>query len=250
MKRLLKNIAVILICAICVFSLAGCDVVGSLRESLGQYEETGEGTYIVYNGCKYKSLPYDECLSPDFDYYKSLYIAEQKIPILLTPVLGTTYYISNDGVFLTDDYTSSYFCREDKYDEIIKQINNPDIMQYICYTHYAYSETDDTYIEKSILLNEEEMLAITQAYIESTPTVVTEYTKPDYEYCIELYLCSKDTLFTKFYAELILANDEYYILNYETSNILSYKIPENKKSTIAKIFDTVMLWDENYYEEF
>ena len=142
MKRTLRFAAVCLIICLLCGCLCGCSLdVDELRTRHGRL--TAEDN-IVLNGVTYRPLPITAALSPSMDTETWIFVAEENVPLLFAMNEGDDYYMSEDGVFLREEYggypDDKYYCRSERYDEVMAQLNDPpELTRY----QYTYSTVDD-----------------------------------------------------------------------------------------------------------
>lgn len=243
MKKLIKITALLLAVITIIASLSGCSLLDELRASCGYIEEVEGTTCISYNDVVYKALPFDERLSPIFNYDETFYISEPDIPLLLVPTLGTTYYISVDGKFVCDDYSSNYFCREDIYDELIAQMNDTFPFMELCYSYYGYDEITGEYTEIRTLLSSDEIKAISDTFSYSEPITMPDFAELNTDCYVEIFSCSKDALLLEAYADLISIQDKYYIITSDYGEELYYEVPAEQAEALSKIISNAMATD-------
>ena len=251
MRGYIKHIILILSSLILMFTLSGCDIVGDARSTHAYTQVKNGEASIIYGDIEYKLLPSNENLSPlATDYDNIIYVTEPDVPVLLSYFIGQPYAQSDDGIFLLGAYDTSdvYYCRADKYDDILKKLNGDFVATNLCYSYYSYNEDYDSYTETRTLLDSAESSAIESVLSTVEGTVIPEIANLDYDYLVEVYACSDDTLFMSHYIDILLKGSDYYLILYNEASTVSYKVPAAESDIISEIVNTVISADEFYYD--
>lgn len=249
MKKLIKNIAVLLIVITVTVSLSGCSLVTEARNSQAFYGTNQDGiSSIKYGNQEYYLLPSTELLSPtiddDADY---IYATKPDVPVLLSFFLGDAYSLSTDGAILIhNDESSLYYCRSDKYEEISDIINNGFVPEKYCYIYYGYDVLEDNFTEKKVLLTDSEQAALEKAMSEGEFSTLPEMAEVTYDYSVNLYQCTEDMLFTEYYLDLIILENKYYLQAYDGEVDYIMEIDEPYKSALSGIANAIIESDNAY----
>lgn len=235
MRNIKKIFCLCLAVAICL-SFGGCMLLDEYKNS--RVSHIDDEKIVLSDGTEYYKLPYSEEFSPDSLTNKDLvYVVDEETPLLLTDMFSDGYlYKLDDGLFLVEtlhDPESAYYCRSDRYDEIAARINNgfnPD--------GYGYGYYDRDKEEFShYMLSSKEADALTFILENITPEKLPDLASFDYDYMVDLMLCSSDLLFTRDTVDVCLMNDKYYIIDItEEEEIIIYTVPRD----FYKTFESIM----------
>lgn len=229
MKKAKRAMALLTILVLC-FSLCGCVDLDDLRNRRASI--TPEGSIVLGNGTEYKPLPPCEELSPAFYDYEMVYVAPEEVPLLLSFVSETRFIQSDDGRFLqSDDIELTYYCRTDIYDSVLERINTGFVGDVYGYWYYNY-ETDE---EQFYSLTSPQVQALSEVFDNQTPELLPEIATLDYEYMVDLWLCSEDNLFKKDTSDIYFLNGTYYLVDQGLDTTALYKVPDNLTSVFAEI---------------
>lgn len=123
-KRLLGLMLVVLLCV----SLCSCAKLDEMKEKHGVWQPDGA---ILWNDAVYKPLPIVDEEINLIDYGETVVITQPDVPVLLSTPFGEVYNRKNDGMSIAavcwiNEYEKvpCLFYREDKYNEILKEINS------------------------------------------------------------------------------------------------------------------------------
>lgn len=241
MKKSARIIALVLSLVTLCLSLSSCDFIDKMRENQGFWNEDGS---IKWNGETYKLLPKCEYFAPEVEGSDNvIYVTESDVPVLLTNFYGEDFLLSKNGIFLMNEdplYVSTdIYCRSDKYDETVAYLKTPGILSEYCYIYYAYND-DNVYEERRYQLTESEKAAVTSV-LKANPTKGTDENPEDYEYIIDLWLCSKDMLFMRdLNCSILIQKGGSYLLSVEKQDgdALStyyYSVPDSMNATFDKL---------------
>ncbi len=240
-KRIVALLAVLVLC----FSLCGCVDLDELRSRRASV--TAEGNIVLGDGTEYKLLPVCEELSPSFYNYDMVYLAEEELPLLLTFFSDNGLSKSDDGLFLESDaMEQTMYCRTDVYDSVVARINQGFSGDVYGYWYYDY-ETDQ---ELFYALTPSQALALSTVLRNVTPELLPEMATLDYEYMVDLWLCTEDKLFQKDIADVYFLNDTYYLVDQGTDTTVLYKVPSDLSAVFnditAKQVESDSFWDDEW----
>jgi len=255
MKKALKIfLCIVTVITIC-FSLTGCNLLEDAREAHAFWKDGN----IVLGNSEYIVLPPCETLRPDYSELTEIYVTEPDVPVLLSMFLGTPLTKSNDGVFLVDDsYTLEddviFYCRSDKYDEIIDRINEGFKPTGYCYEYTEYNDDYDyEWQPRTYILSDLEKKAVDSVVAKVKPTVLPEIANTEYEYAVYLDECSQDMLFKKSSYEIYLNKNIYYIYEYKESKAYLYTVPSEYnasfESLMSKSIESEKQWEDEFLDE-
>ena len=218
-KRWCRMVAAVMTCVLLCTMLSGCSVIDNLRASTATQVDADT---LSWNGATYKRL--DENLSSkawlyDVDYNRSVYINTDNIPILLMPFLCTEYNPTGNDVFLryytyngfssmeyVDGYEMSYYCREDRYDEVVRQLLEG--LELTVY-QYEYFDYDDNEIH-TYYFTEEERAAFLDVVSPMNRWNGMLYGS---DWTTTVYACTEDGLHGPMY-EILQDDGAYYVAYY------------------------------------
>lgn len=220
MKKITRFLSLIILLGI-LLSLCGCSYLDELRASRASLEE--DGSVVLADGTKYLLLPENEYFYPDFTDDSTIYfIDDEEIPLLLTDILGSWGYKSQDGRFLQDDSAiPQTYCREELYDSIVDRMNNGFTPELYCYPYHGYTVYTFTPQQaealESVLANQE-------------PFTLPAGATMNYDYRVFLYHYSSDYLFRQRSVTIGFADGAFYVVDGE----LIYKVPNSLYVTFAR----------------
>lgn len=247
-KYLQKSLAVFSAVAICL-GLCGCNKLDDLKDRQAfMVTENGKVAKIVYHEKDYKPLENatDLFVIPK----RSINITEQDMPVLLSPFLFKTYstVTEDEKIIISDD--STYYCREDYYDELQQKINNHTLNRF-AFQYSFFDEKESDWMNKTHILSAEESAYLLQKVknieAENQPDIAALFLNNGAENAegnVLLHLSSEDGLFQNddFSINLYYINQNYYICK-ETNdesgtyhNYVSVVEPQNK-ALIQAIFE-------------
>ncbi len=242
--RTLKNkmILVMTSLVLCI-SLTGCSWITSLRER--QVTITQEGNFLV-NGVTYLPLPEVTYINDEYDYWdkESVVLAEEEVPLLLTTIIGEVIEMSDDKLLLRafdEEYNNQYYCRADRYDELLEVIEGGYQPDGYCISYYDWDADED----KTYLFSKEEMDAV-QTVVAKGPA------SPNYkEYLHSVSVSSymENLPFEEYEFDVVETEKGYFLEFYDMESEMSvyYKIPAELKAIFKQIMETCCedyYWDE------
>ncbi len=243
MKRMKKLIAALLLCVL-VLSCAGCANLDEMKASHAVWTDE-EQTALEWNGATYKKLPTSSALEIWDHSEKNVFITAPDVPVLLVEQFGSPLNCSKDEVLLQSIHWSEndypvFYCRADRYDELVKQITEGVQMPKIIYTYWSFE--DD--------LNH--MVCFTDAQKQAVETVLKTnpislgYNGYDEEYSIDLYRSSENHIFREMLCYISALNGQYRIIVPGPEDML-YEIPAELQPT----FEAIMApYEKDYWNNY
>ncbi|MBE6750355.1 MAG: hypothetical protein E7560_04250 [Ruminococcaceae bacterium] len=237
----------ILVISLCL-SLCSCQLIDDARAAHGIYTDKniqlGEDKYIL--------LPYSYNLRPNYDYSSdTIYATEPDVPVLLSSMLGTPLYKSNDGVFLItvdDELIETIYCKEDKYQEIIKYIENP---IYLNRYYYEYTVQDKKTYESSseyYLLTKEETSVIDEIIRDGEVYEFEDLSLKNYEILVTLNNCADNINFKgDLYYDIYTIEGYYFLVETDNELVVYHRVPDKHIQTIKSILADYYLNENNSY---
>ncbi len=256
MKTWRRLLAGVLACLLCM-SLAGCDALDEARANHGLLQPDGS---VRLGNVVYKPLPACEQLYPELDHLADVSVTAPDVPVLLANMLGSSYYKSTDGVFLIWQYDGYHdggdgldYCREDRYEEIVARIAAGFKPDGYCYEYEYYDEENLEFWAEYYYLTEAQRQAVQTVYTTVVPSPVPEEAYLEYDYYVELRLCSKDLLMQEYSnLDICVLDDEYYLVDYTDGEML-YRVPVTMypvfKSIMKAYVDNEMAMYDEYLDE-
>ena len=205
MKQTTRIIAMVTALLLCV-SLTGCKALDDMRAVHGTWNEDGS---ISLGDTRYLPLPECDLLSPpSANYYAdTVYVTDKDVPVLLSQFFKS-FSMSDDGVLLEDetrfyDEVISFYCREDRYESLLKQIQEGPKLNGFYYSYYG-SDNMERYV-----LTPAQADAVN--FVLDTITPHTVYSL-DWDYCVTLTACSEDQYFNGAEYDLLSLKNRYYLV--------------------------------------
>lgn len=249
MKRVKQVLCVLLAVGLCL-GLCGCNALDEAKANHALWQADGS---IRMNGHTYRLLPACEELAPDFPWhYEDIYhLTEEDVPVLAASFVGEAIDKSVDGVFLhvfvedRDTYDSVYYCREDRYEDIVRRIEAGFTTDKIV---YFYDKVDpQTYESETVAytLTADQRRAVEEALDEEPVPMDEEFYPDNY---VPLMESSQDLLFNRELAHVALLDGEYYLLDPDWA--WAYPIPDSLQSTYGDIMKTYIDAEDAYWDAY
>lgn len=253
MKKIKRILATLLLCALAL-SLAGC---AELDEMKAHHAVWGEerGT-VLYNGAVYRALTPSDLLQI-WDAKDVIYVTDKDVPVLLSRWYGSTMSVDKSGILLEchgysawggSELYTSFYCREDKYPEIDRQLRQgPDLSRVI------YSYWDEEGNEKLYSLTADQIAAV-EALLAGVPTEsgIERYTL-DEDFSFNLERASEDALFRTHLCEVSVDNREISLIkDVENDGLVEvYIVSAEQQPVFQKIIEAFakMEWTGYYGPE-
>ncbi len=246
MKRRMRILALVLAVFCLCATLSGCKYLDNMRANHAKWIDVQT---ILWNDTEYKLLPKSDELRPIYDNYDNIYVTETDVPVLLSRLMGEWMEPCNEGLLLKGD---NIYCRADKYDEIVKRIQEGFVPDgcYYPYVDYESEYWDTLYYE----LKTDELEAVENVLATVQGEVLPEIAYPTYDYLIELELCTKDLLFSQHYVDIFVINDSYYLVDYVEDDMVMYEVPDDMNDIFGKITKFLVeseddYWGKDYWDE-
>lgn len=211
MKKLTRGIALLTTVLLLCGALTGCQALDDARAAHGTWAEDGN---ILWNGTVYRPLPECEQLSPLFmdEYENTVYVTSSDVPVLLS-AFGDAFSISRDGVLLGNqdrfyNEVISFYCRADRYDSLLQQIQEGPQMTGFCYEYYAYDEAEG-YVNVQYVLTPEQADTVNEILDTAIPHGAYSL---DWDYMVTLTACSEDQYFRGDSYDLLFLGTKYYLV--------------------------------------
>ncbi len=231
MKKIKRLIAALLLC-ILALSCAGCANLDEMKASHAIWKDENQ-TELEWNGATYKKLPTSSTLEIWDHSEKNVFVTAPDVPVLLLEQFGSPMNCSKDEVLLQSIHWSEndypvFYCRTDRYDELVKQITEGVQMPKIVYTYWQFKDE----------LNY--MVSFTDAQKKAVETVLQTqpislgYNGYNEDYSIDLYRSSENHIFREMLCYISALNGQYRIIVPGPEDML-YEIPAEMQSTIAEI---------------
>ncbi|MBR3978246.1 MAG: hypothetical protein IKJ94_01320 [Oscillospiraceae bacterium] len=229
MKRNAKPVLVLLTAVGLLLSLCGCSGLENMRNKQAFPGEKGE---VLWKGTVYKALPGNENFYVETgDYSKLVYVTEPDVPVLLSSMFSEMdLYPSGDGVFLEDLDAGIYYCREDRYEDILRRMQEEFVPELVCYCYTEYPEAEAYYI-----LTEEQVEAIELILQSVAPTVLGDGMYLDWDYYIDLQACSEDMQFRRDSVSISVSGTTYYLHQYTDEQEQVFTVPETYRAVFEEI---------------
>ena len=225
-----KKLLILMCIGALLLSFTGCGYLDNLRSTQARYLEDGS---LVWNGETYKLLPDNPYLTPEMDYYTTVYATAEDVPVLLSRSnFLCPYDVSKDGNFLLSDVA---YCKESLYEELSSRLSAPFQPDIVC---YAYSVTDS---HTGMLhncyytLTQEQWDTLEQILETAVPVETNEYWWTKSFWAVTLNLCSADKLLQKNYLDICITSEGYYLHIYGTDALI-YQVP----SELDPIIDSIV----------
>lgn len=243
MKKYLRIASILFVLAACMV-LSGCSLIDEMRASHGFWDngniKLGDDEYILMseNDSLLNDYLYDEFEDP-------IYITECDVPVLLSVFCGDDFRLSGDGIFLRRYYYSesdTVYCRKDKYDDIVKRIDEGNFFDGMCYFYY-----DDSYEYVYRFLTNSEIETIENVLATEEPLNLPENAEFPYDYMIYIYRCSEDLVFSEDAYELFVSDGTYYITAQDDGDFPIYRVPHEYNDVFEEIMSDYVNSDQYIY---
>lgn len=255
MKRIFRNLLILLaVLALCL-SAGGCQALDDARATHGTWNADGS---IRLNGVNYLLLPDCETLMPKFDYWNTTYavsVTDAEVPVLLKGFVGSHATLSKDGVFLEVDYDPyeyayALYCEESRYSEITERIRNGFEATTYCYEYSCWNDEESVYEDRQYILTQAEVDALGDTLATVEPERQSAAFSLNAEYSLYIEACSDDLLFREDYCVFIEANGHYYLVRYSGTDTLVYALPSRHYLTFMGLIRAYTeSYDYEYYDD-
>ncbi|MEE1314167.1 MAG: hypothetical protein UHS49_00160 [Faecalimonas sp.] len=232
MKKMKRIVIAVGILAVMCVGLSGCRQIDNMRK---KQAIVTSGEMIVIDGKEYLKLPECEFLTPEFSYFadsygdsdSTIYMTDEEVPVLLSSIIGERGDISLDGIFI-DGYDGTYYCREDKYEEmldIIEKGYQPDAL-----TCSYFDSEQQKFV--NYVFSEEEMKQIVDILAGPAEQLVDEevWAATDVQSCMTGYPFSEHAF------DILQIEEGYFfeLYNADIEAYLHYKVPAELAPVIGQ----------------
>lgn len=233
MKKLLKRVLCIAALAAVCLSFASCQAIDEMREQQAFWKDEENEKVIVFRGHEYYLLPEDENFDADGHDYTYGYVTESDVPVLLSGNMGYRMICSDDGTFIQVLNGGSFYCIDDRYNEMIKLFENYKLDNF-CYYDYIMNDNHSYSIVKKLVDGK-----VKEAL---TKTLEGEYEKDDKGLGLnspDIYLCDESLLFMSGSSpySLRIEKDTAYVLTAHETNYVSYRVPDEYYDVIVDFYN-------------
>lgn len=241
MKRMKKLIAALLLCVL-VLSFTGCANLDEMKACHAVWKDEAQ-TALEFDGKTYKKLPvnnYFEIWEYDSE---NVFITTEDVPLLLSQQFGARMNVSKDHTILESYWYENdrpvYYCRADKYEEIVKQMEDGVSLDQMIYDFWSFETAENTTYTLTV---EQKNAVETVLKAEPTSLGVNGYNE---DYSVVLYRSSQNYLFREMLGTLSVLNGEYRIIVSNDSEDLCYSVPAEFKPQFDQILQKYMVEYEN-----
>lgn len=228
MMKKWKRWLVLALATVLCLSLCGCAELETMRAEHGVWQEDGS---ILWNGAVYRKLENTTAVEEfDFTYsYVTIYVTEPDVPVLLSTMFGEGMDVYAYGTILGHyDYRlaegrTTWYCREDVYDEMVKELEGGIQLNTYFYYYYDYQKGESV----KYYLTEEQANTIHRILTTVDPVPSKDFDEPR-EDGLYLYICDDSHRFeqdtdkwlcrtpSSYYIESF---DEFYVVPMEYNGI-------------------------------
>lgn len=236
MKKSIRSLLLILSLLLLCMALTACNPVPEMRAHHGTWNEDGS---ISFNGKTYLQLPFCDELDPLTDYGDNIWITAPDVPVLLSQSFGHSFYLSNDECFLIKHSGSgSAYCVESVYDAMVASIEAGAPMLYYCIDVYLYDAETGVGEYQRKLLDDATTTALQRALAQE-PITLSAGVRLEYSDSIEIFRCSKDTLFCTFSFTFMYYDEENVgylcVNNSEDGSVTYYPVAESDLPLLLEV---------------
>ena len=226
MKKSIRSLSLILSLLLLCMALTACNPVPEMRAHHGTWNEDGS---ISFHGKTYLQLPFCDELDPLTDYGDNIWITAPDVPVLLSNRFGERFYLSMDQNFL-GNYSQIIYCEESIYDDMVASIEAGSPMLYYCINVYLYDAGTGMGKYQRRLLNDITIVTLKNALAQE-PITLSAGVRLEYSDSIEIFRCSKDTLFCTFSFTFMYYDEENVgylcVNNSEDGSVTYYPVAES-----------------------
>ena len=247
MKKVIRIIALVLTISLIAVSSCSCNALDTLKSNHGYWNNNGG---ITLGENEYKLLPYNEYFFPEtMNYNTEITITDKDVPVLAGAFVGMKGYISDDRLIIEFSDESEFYCRADKYDEIINRMNGGVKFDNYSYPYDGFNEEGEWSTSWYTLTNEQKAV-VDNVLNTVTPTVLPNNMNIEYDYCIYLEECSSDMLFRRELTAICYTDGKYYLIDYSADEgTLLTEVPAEYNSVFEKICEKQIESDYDFYSE-
>ncbi|MBQ3093762.1 MAG: hypothetical protein IJC52_01200 [Clostridia bacterium] len=263
-KRVWRVLCVLMTCALLCTVFCGCDVIDELRAANATQPDDRT---VVWNGATYirlDALKSQKIEVGGIDLDRSVYINTDNVPALLLSMFCAELNPSINNVFLcytNYDYTdmfesyvpaSSYYCREDRFDDVVRQLRDGLELTGYMYEYYDFEEGESHVYN----FTQEEIKAFESVIFPAYRWGTSVY---DYDYYLTtVYASTNDNLLdvTQMY-EIMKKGDTYFVAFYpevqadyywDDETVEYYRVPKELNDVFERMLEKSMS-EYTYWEE-
>lgn len=243
MKRWVRILASALTVLALCGSLCGCVALDEARAGHAFWTEEG---HIRLGESVYKKLPSYWALAPLMrEDTTPVYVTEPDVPVLLREQYGSYLRCSKDGVFLQGFFAEQvYFCREDRYAEVLSQIEAGFLPDSYGYSFFDYDPETGTSEEVFYQLTAAERAAVDNVLNTVTPQTFSINDSRTYDYAIRLEECAGEGLFRRYLIDVEVQGETYHLVKEQNEELLVYTVPPALSPHFKNIFQVLVDSDE------
>jgi hypothetical protein len=249
MKTYLRALCLSCIALLLCLPLTGCDSLDEARTTHGIWDENGN---ILLNEETYLLLPECDYLQPQFSDYTGVYVTESDVPVLLKGAMGEFLFHSDDKIFLSPQYSSTYYCRADHYEKVTQQIRNGFTPTGYCYSYSVFDEETFEYSTSVYHLTDAQVHALSAVLATVEPVYQPAVVTLDFDYMAEIMACGDDLYFRQYACDVLCINGYYYVAQYTQTDTLLYEVPLEHHTAFHALMETqrtiyeeeLSYWDE------
>lgn len=244
-------ISLILLCSI----FTGCKELDEMKGAQGYINEDGS---IEFNGNKYLlitglAIPDTSAFDPFMILDKEVYITKPDVPVLLsTSIFEKSGYISTDKVIIClyeGDYDETYYCREDKHEEMIERLKETFVPEVLAYYYDSYDYDRSEYSWGTYTLTDEQKKAVNSVLSSISPQQIENYYVYDDTFCCDIYECSEDLTFSRYVLSIEYINGQYAVTKEIGYGITEkYAVPNELYPIFSEIMEEYFIATEIYTE--
>lgn len=264
-KRVWRVLCVLMTCALLCTVFCGCDVIDELRAANATQPDDRT---VVWNGATYirlDALKSQKIEVGGIDLERSVYINTDNVPVLLLSMLCSTYYPTVNNVFLSrenyiewpsdtidaGEYYAHYYCREDRFDDVVRQLRDGLELTGYMYEYYDFEESESHVYN----FTQEEIKAFESVIFPAYRWGTSVY---DYDYLTTVYASTNDNLLdvTQMY-EIMKKGDTYFVAFYpevqadyywDDETVEYYRVPKELNDVFERMLEKSMS-EYTYWEE-
>jgi len=234
MKKALRCLALSLTVILLAVTLCGCNALDEMRAC---HALLGENSSIILDGTVYMPLPPCDSFAPNTDNERPLVnLTSPDVPLLLSDTLAMQQLeVCADGDILRDAVAGIYYCRADRYAEVVERINNGPVFAAYGYEYAYWNEEGFTYDVKTYLFTDPQTDAFEQVLFDTTPIMLNPSTVlPEYQ--MDVWQYSEDMLFKERLCSVVRVVNTYFLfLEVDSTTAAFYLVPDSLSGVFADI---------------
>ena len=259
MNNILKRITLFLLIAVLCISLCSCQYLDDAKARAAYYTDNSRESF-TFRGYTYLKIGsehlknYRSFITDEIYYDNLCHAATSDVPVLMVASYGDRmvfnatdeapevitvfpYHVDEDAwTPYQDSYTYEYYAREDRYDRIVKILEESEIDRY--YTHIdrydSYDEWDGRMSPSNYLLDEETSNAVKRTLISGESADWRDLLSYDC-YTVMLYPCDSEMMVTSGATYLLVTNSiDYYVCDEITYTLK--KVSDDDYELMRKLY--------------